>query len=193
MIDFRQGVTLEALDRTWLNLVRGWRNTPDIYFWCRQNDLISDADQERWYDQQSADDTVKMYLIKAGDVPVGVCGLTSIDLSNRRAEFSLYIAPGHHRCGYGRKALSTLLSHGFRNLGLNLIWGESFRGNPACQMFAGMGFVCEGARREFYFKDGKFIDALLYSITAREWEAQWKVRTLQGSSAESSPEPLPAA
>lgn len=101
---------------------------------------------------------------------VGVCGLTSIDLHNRRAEFSLYIAPALHGQGFGRKGLELLLTHGFKNLGLNVIWGEVFDGNPAAKLFRRLGFVKEGTRREFYFRDGKFIDAHIVSLTAGEWE-----------------------
>lgn len=169
---------LVALDTVDMELVRSWRNDYRIWQWCRQNDLISDAEQEMWYRKQSTDPTVRMYKILLSisdggntrkDIPVGVCGFTSICRINRRAEFSLYIAPQHQRKGLGEKALGCLLVHGFKNLGLNLIWGEVFKGNPALSMFEAVGFQHEGIRRDFYFREGKFIDAALISIKAEEW------------------------
>lgn len=158
-------------------LVRSWRNDHDVWRWCRQNDLISDAAQLRWFENQDQDRTIKMYKIMAAfktadmppPLPVGVCGLTSIDATNRRAEFSLYIAPNYKGLKLGAGALRCLLTHGFKNLGLNLIWGEVFAGNPALQTFADLGFKKDGIRREFYFRDGEFIDSHLISIKSSEW------------------------
>ena len=161
MIDFDFGVQLGPLNSSSMDMLRNWRNEPEIMKWCRQTDLITDNDQTKWYYTQAEDPTIRMYLIHTNDAPAGVCGLTGIDHINGRAEFSLYIDPGVQRKGFGRMALS--------NLNLNLIWGESFDGNPAVKMFRSLGFVFEGTRRQFYFKNGKYIDAHLQSITAEEW------------------------
>lgn len=121
-----------------------------------------------------------MYLVKRRmeetTVPIGVCGLTSIDMEARKAEFSLYIGPEHQGKGYGSEALKLLLYHGFLNLGLNQIWGETFDKNPAAKMFEELGFKKDGTRRQFYMKSGKLIDCHLYSILRDEW-----VRSLQPS------------
>lgn len=190
MLDFGYGVTLEPLDSKHLELIRGWRNDPRIHNWCRQNDLITDVAQKLWFEKQSQDASIKMYLITVGLPPdnssptdydvyelvktpitdnrVGVCGLTSIDLWNRRAEFSCYVGPDFQNKGYATAALKTLFRHGFENLGLNIIWGESFDGNHAMNIFRKLGMKDEGIRRDFYFKKGRFIDAHLISIKRDE-------------------------
>ena len=169
MINFGRGVILAPVCRKDMETLRGWRNCSEVWKWCRQNDVISDVDQERWFERQSADPSIKMYLIKSDQISVGVCGLTSIDLWNHRAEFSLYIDPKQMRKSYGKKGLYTLLDHSFHNLGLNVVWGETFDGNPAGHLFVQTGFAREGVRRQFYFRSGQYIDAHLYSITAKEW------------------------
>lgn len=155
-----------------------WRNDWNLIQWTRQSDLLNEVEHEAWFDRQARDPSTRMYMLlaKTGGKTeqVGVCGLTSIDYRNRRAEFSLYIASAYQRNGLGRAALSVLLTHGFENLGLNLIWGETFAGNPALKMFLGLGFQPEGTRRSFYWKDGRFIDAHLVSITAEEWRNRGK-------------------
>jgi ribosomal-protein-serine acetyltransferase len=171
MIDFNFGVGLLALDSHYATAARRWRNEPEIMNWCRQSDVISDKAQERWFLNQEQDPSVKMYAIEA-DCFVGVCGFTSIDRISRRAEFSLYIAPEHQRRGLARKALKTLFTHGFINQNLNLIWGESFDQNPAISLFLELGMKQEGTRRDFYFKNGKFIDAHLFSMLYDEWRDQ---------------------
>lgn len=167
---------LKPLDSTDIGLIRAWRNDFRIWKFCRQSDLISDAEQVKWFNSLTDDKTVKMYklVVTTPDTSgtVGVAGFTSIDYRNSRAEFSLYLAPEMHGKGLGRDFLKILLAHGFNNLGLNLIWGESFDGNPATKIFESLGMTKEGTRRQFYFKDGKRTDAHLYSITRDEWHAR---------------------
>jgi RimJ/RimL family protein N-acetyltransferase len=170
MITYGLGVYFDTLERNDLELLRAWRNDYSIRKWTRQNDLISEVSQAAWYEFQAKDSRTKMYAIFDNKThTIGVCGLTNLDLLNRNAEFSLYIAPAFQRQGYGKKALKTLLSHGFNTYGLEVIWGESFEHNPAAQMFVNVGLRHEGVRRSFYFRDGKFIDAHTYSILRDEW------------------------
>lgn len=169
MIDFGFGVQLGPLLSHNNEQYRTWRNHPRIWKNCRQHDVISDFEQEKWFARQSDDPTIKMYEVKRFDGVLGVCGLTSIDSTNRRAEFSLYIEPNAQGNGFGEMALKTLVSHGFKNLNLNCIWGETFDGNPAANLFVRTGFKMEGTRRQFYFRQGKYIDAHLYSLLRDEW------------------------
>lgn len=191
MIDHGFKVELGPLDSSDLDKIRSWRNDQRIWAWCRQNDLISDRDQRKWFESQSDDRCIKMYTIKpkGSDFMVGVCGLTSIDHVNRRAEFSLYIAPTYQGCGYATEALKTLCAHGFKSLNLNSIWGESFDGNKATAMFEKIGFKKEGTRREFYFKDGRYVDAHLYSLLSREFLA-WLSDKSEAKAANKHAEPV---
>ena len=144
---------------------RGWRNDKNIWKWCRQNSLISEADHAAWLNRISSDPTIKMFGIALiNELFIGVCGLTSIDNINQKAEFSLYIAPEKQRLGYGKSALYTLLRHGFEDLNLNCIWGECFDGNPAIDMFKELGMTVEGTLRQRYFREGHFIDTHIVSI-----------------------------
>lgn len=136
--------------------------------------------QGDWFRKQHEDPSIRMYAVEVarqrGDGKnaelvkslVGVAGLTDIDFANSRAEFSLYVAPEAQGQGLGRAALRCLLTHGLENLGLNLIWGEVFEGNPALKMFLSLGFKVDGNRREHYWKDGKRIGTTLISIKRDE-------------------------
>ena len=152
-----------------LSKLFSWRNDPRIYKWCRQYEPISWHQHESYWEKVQKDPNIKMYGIRDGNNLVGVCGLTSIDWVNRRAEFSLYIASEYQGNGYGEAALRLLVEHGFNVLNLNSIWGEAFDGNPAINMFKKVGFIEEGRRRQFYFREGKYIDAILFSLMRSEY------------------------
>lgn len=187
MIDFGFSTVLLPIKSLALPTMMFWRNNPLIRQWCRQTSLIDELEQQKWFEKQSSDPTIKMFLVSYKDIQAvddnarqidflscGVCGLTSIDQINQRAEFSLYLEPRSQGKGFGKNALITLLTHGFLDLNLNVIWGETFDGNPAAKMFENIGFVREGTRRQFYYKKGKFIDAHLYSITKQEFLDKWQ-------------------
>jgi UDP-4-amino-4,6-dideoxy-N-acetyl-beta-L-altrosamine N-acetyltransferase len=169
-------IDLLPIARSDLPTLLDWRNDYKIWQWTRQNDFINEVEHAEWFERQAKDQATRMYKIvlraEGKTQTVGVCGLTSICYRNSRAEFSLYIAPLFQRLGLGKNALNLLFEHGFTNLGLNLIWGETFDGNPAAAMFEALGMVKEGTRRSFYWKDGKHIDAHLYSITKGEWNVR---------------------
>ena len=169
MIDFGYSVSLEALCFSDMDQCRKWRNDHRIWRWCRQNDQISDLSQSMWFESQNNDSKIHMYKITSLGEPVGVCGFTSHDYINRSAEFSLYIDPENHGKGLGKNSLKTLVCHGFRNLNLHSIWGETYEGNPAFKMFIDLGFTHDGTRRESYFRDGRFIDSEMVSVLESEW------------------------
>lgn len=175
MINHGYGVVrLDALREDHLGLLFLWRNDPKIRRWTRQSDLLTWKAHQEWFERIQTDPTVRMYRIAGALIQetLGVCGFTSIDWQNRRAEFSLYISPEHQGHRLGTEALKTLLHHGFMTLGLNCIWGETFDGNPAAHLFEKIGMIKEGSRRDFYYRDGRFIDAHLYSILRRHWDSR---------------------
>lgn len=162
------------LDSIWLSsdgpTMFKWRNDFRIFRWCRQHDLNEWIKHENYIKGLSLDNTSKFYAVRSieKDQLVGVCGLSSIDLVNQRAEFSLYIGPEHQKLGYGKDALHTLCNWSFLHLPLNIIWGETFAENPAWPMFQSLGFQKEGVRRDFYYREGEFIDCILFSLKRNE-------------------------
>jgi RimJ/RimL family protein N-acetyltransferase len=176
--------TLDCDENT--SAIRLVRNDPRIRNWCRQHTLITEDNHAKWLHKIDNDSSIKMFTVKlrtelpskegmftpdfgSGDL-VGVVGLTDINLIHRRAEFSCYIFPEYQRRGYAIDALQTLFRHGFDDWNLHSIWGETFDGNPALSLFTDkLGMIYEGTRRHFYFKNGKYLDALIISITEDEF------------------------
>jgi RimJ/RimL family protein N-acetyltransferase len=176
VIDFGYGIMLDRINLEDLDQLREWRNDPAVYLWCRQNNLISKQDQLRWHSHQNDDASMKMFLLRAAKrsdqvnfgTRLGVAGLTSIDMTNRNAEFSLYIGPEYQGQGYGGDGLRTLFSYGFDWLGLRRIWGETFEHNPAKHLFKKVGMTEEGTARKKYYKEGAWVDAIQFSILIEE-------------------------
>ncbi len=161
-------VSLRPLDEWDLRQAYRWRNDPRIYKWCRQCEPITREHHEAYWARIAKDPHSRFYGVTADGELVGVCGLTSIDWINRRGEVSLYIDPERHRQGLGALAARALIDKAFKVHNLNCLWGESFDGSPAIDLFWDLGFKREGVRREFYFRDGQYVDAILFSLLRSE-------------------------
>lgn len=170
MLEYGHGVTLRRIEEDDLGNLFTWRNDPNVFKYTRQNAPLHRSGHRDWFVWQSKDPKTSMFVVCTPDgKSAGVVGLTSIDHLNRHAEFSCYIAPNSQKKGLGKAALKTLFDYGFKVLGLNLIWGETFEGNPAVKTFEAVGMTKHGTRPDFYFRNGKFIDAHLFGILEKSW------------------------
>ena len=178
-------LVFERVESEHLSKMFKWRNDHSIYKWCRQSAPISWETHENWFERQDEDPSIEMFAMMAETIRVktglsdanlkrpflvGCCGLTSIDYINSRAEFSLYIGPEFQGRGYGRMALKELFRYAFEVYNLNLVWGESIEANPAMKIFEEAGMKKEGTRHSFYYKEGRYLDAKLFSINKHEFE-----------------------
>lgn len=74
--------------------------------------------------------------------------------------------------GIMTESLKAVIGFCFEQMGVNRVQADHFAFNPASgrvMQKAGMQF--EGIMRERYFKEGRYIDAPLYAILKRDWEA----------------------
>lgn len=145
------------------------RNDERVMKWCRQYAPLHYDDHLKWFDWQRTNPKIEMFAIENHGIIQGICGLTDVDLINKHAEFSLYILPHQQRQGHGYNALKLLFNFGFDSLNLNRIWGETFDGNPALRLFETLGMEITGVRPEHYFKNGKYLDAFLLSLSREKW------------------------
>lgn len=164
-------VSLRRIKESDLHWLFQWRNDERVYYWCRQTSPLHWEDHEDWYCWQRKDPQTEMFaIVNENDSLIGCCGLTSLDKINRRAEFSCYISPAMQGRGYAKAALIKLFKHGFYSFNLNRIWGETFNGNPALSLFYSIGMELEGIRKDFYYRDGNFIDCHLVSISRKSFD-----------------------
>ena len=166
-----------------------WRNDSRIRRWTRQCEIATKEDHQRWLKGLEGDSSRKFFGVQVNwknDVPiagkffrkepeiVGCAGLTSMQRPHDTAEFSLFIGPEYQKNGYGKEALKELIRYGFGVLDLHVIWGETFDGNPAWQMFQGLGFEERGRMPEMYYKFGHRLDSIHFSLLKSKFEeAPW--------------------
>ena len=106
-----------------------------------------------------------------GDILIGQISLHNIDHMHRRAFMGIMLGEAEHRGkGYGTEAVRLILNYGFNTLNLNNISLSVHVDNAAgIACYKKVGFQETGRRREWYFKDGKYIDNIYMDILAREF------------------------
>lgn len=75
--------------------------------------------------------------------------------------------------GYGREAMELVLRFAFDELNLHRVGLTVYAYNErAIALYEKLGFVQEGAQREFLHRNGQRYDMLMYGMLRREWEAR---------------------
>jgi len=77
---------------------------------------------------------------------------------------------GNRNKGYGLEAIRLILDHGFNNMGLERITGNTLEINKASiKVMEKAGFILEGRERKAVYFRGKKYDRLNYALLAEEY------------------------
>jgi len=111
-------------------------------------------------------------VLPEGDLLIGHISLHDIDHLDRHAFLGIFIGEAAHRGkGYGAEAVRLALGYGFKTLNLHSIMLSVHADNAAAiACYKKAGFREAGRRREWIFKDGKYIDKIYMDILEREFE-----------------------
>jgi len=155
---------MEAGDLEW---VRFQRNRPECRKWFRQPNLLTENEQAEWFH----DNEMQSYVVVNGGENIGVVSLSHLDHIARKCEFSIMIIPEHRGRGYGKMALYELLDHAFNDLNMNQVYSDVFEHNEALTKYVDWGFKIYGLLPNWYWKDGKYINSTIISITKDEYNS----------------------
>lgn len=164
--------TLRALQDNDLELLRSWRNHPDLFPLHCSSMLVSQIEQRRWYDHYgSRNETVVFMIEDEEQTAIGYTILKNLDHKNGQAEIGLHIAPERQGKGYGKDAFKTLIRYCFEELNLNRVYLQVFSFNQrAARMYEALGFQHEGRLRECYFSQNAYHDILIMGLLRREYQ-----------------------
>lgn len=110
-------------------------------------------------------------VLRAGDRPIGVCGLFGIAEKEGMAELGIVLGEkrtwGH---GYGPEALALLLDHAYCVLGLRQVSLCVHAANArAIRAYEKVGFIAEGRLRVGRWLFGQGVEFLVMGMSVRAW------------------------
>lgn len=166
---------LRELERKDLPIINQWRNDPElIEQLAAPYRFINLSVDEAWFDNymKNRNTTVRCAIVEEKvDEILGLVSLVSIDHMNQSAEFHIMIGDKENQGkGLGTFAAKEMLHHAFNNLNLQRVELAALEDNKrARHMYEKIGFVQEGIKRASKYKNGKFINMVLYSILKTEF------------------------
>ena len=168
-------VGLRGLEKADLSLFKEWLADSEVTFFLEMGDRPirqKEADDFWQIASQDEDSVVFAILEKTGKRVIGICGLFQISKIHRRSQLNILIgAKDFWGKGCGRDACSLLLDYGFNKLNLNSIQlGVNSENMRAVRAYESIGFVFEGKRRSFIYRNGKYYDMSVYSMLRSEHE-----------------------
>lgn len=166
---------MRELERKDLMIINKWRNDMDlISFLGAPFRYININVDEKWFENYMAHRTVAVrcaITAEDNDEILGLVSLTSVDYINQSAELHIMIGEARNQGkGMGTFAVYTMLYHAFNNMNLQRVESNILNSNERSKgLFEKCGFVYEGKKRNAVFKNGKFVDMLIYSILKDEY------------------------
>lgn len=166
-----ESVTLRTIEEEDLSFLQVGVNDPQVWRAIGTPEPVNSQQEQEFFDDVVSDDDSIDLLIAAGGDPVGITSFWPGEGTVARAELGYWVAPDHHRQGYGSDAAERMVDYGFSQLGYHRIEARVFEFNDASQnLLEGLGFVREGVHREAVFVDGNYQDLLWYSLLEDEWD-----------------------
>ena len=171
-------VYLRALEQEDYKTIAIWRNDTEITDLLGGNRFyVSESREKGWVEQAIKDDRRNLYLgicLKDKNEIIGLVNLTSIDMLNQKAEFSILIGnKEYHGKGLGKISTELMLKHAFEQMNLNKVWLTVLSQNKkAIKLYKGIGFHEEGVVREDVYKNNKYQDMIMMSILKSEYDRQ---------------------
>lgn len=167
-------IQLIPLSEEHLELVRNWRNSPDVAKYMYTEEQITSEGQRNWFSRISGDASQKHWVVSYDGKLVGVANIVSI----RKAPYlscswAFYLGETSNRgAKIGSKVEYNILEYVFGELGLNRLNCEVFSFNDAViRMHEKFGFRREAYYRRMIFKNDEYFDVVGLSMLKEEWEA----------------------
>src|ERR1017187_1062663 len=169
-------VFLRALEEGDLERTHRWHNDPELYSTLVDGfRFVSHQAEREWLARRatySPSEVSVAICLSPGGEHTGNIYLRPINLVSRNAVLGLFIGEKAYRGrGLGRQALSAVLQHAFRELGLTRVYFEVLADNaPAIKLYESAGFKTEGHLRRHVFKEGGFKDVLVMGMLAEDFQ-----------------------
>jgi RimJ/RimL family protein N-acetyltransferase len=155
-------------------------DVPSIRRWMNHPEVWRNMDYERPFSledvredvRRSREEGVPLTIVVDGR-PIGRIGLNQFSRRDRMASLYLYIGePEFWGSGYARESVRTLLSYAFDRYDLWQVelWllGDNER---AHRVYEACGFVRDGRLRSRSWKEGRWVDRVVMSVTRDEFAA----------------------
>jgi RimJ/RimL family protein N-acetyltransferase len=153
------GLLFRRLIRDDIEMVRQWRNSPELRPYMHDTSEISAESQLKWF--ESVNNSHNFYfVIEYQSVPCGIVYLRNADYKISKAEGGILIHnTALHNSPVAAAALLFMLDFGFYVLGLQTIYGHVLKTNVRAEAnYRRLGFRLTGSDERSFFEEATMDD-----------------------------------
>lgn len=165
-------VVLRPVKEDDFQLFLNWFNNPDVLQYVAWYLPMTEMYERQWIANLSKPHSNKVVfvIVMPPGIPIGTCGLHSIDYHHQVATFGIVIgATAEQGKGYGYQAGKLLIKYAFEELNLHRLNSDVLDYNErSIKLHKKLGFIEEGRMRKCKFKKGKFHDLIVFGLLRSE-------------------------
>lgn len=152
-----------------LEMVLGWRNSPDVRRYMYTKHEIELDEHYRWFARASIDPAISLLVYEHMGVAAGFVNITR-GRCLQVADWGFYLAPDALK-GSGRALGKQALAYAFNELCLHKLCGQALGFNHRSIAFhKALGFSQEGCLRDHHYDGAVYHDIVCFGLLAHEWQ-----------------------
>ena len=151
-----------------LDMVRNWRNHPDVRKFMYTNHEISADEHSTWFSKATCEPKRHLLIYELQNQPMGFINLHQIS-DGGIADWGFYLAPDA-KPGTGAKMGLCALDYAFTTADFHKICGQAIAYNERSSNFhLKLNFRKEGILREQHFDGARYHDVICFGLLKDEW------------------------
>jgi ribosomal-protein-alanine N-acetyltransferase len=169
-------ISLVKLDGRFINDMFEYSSNPAFYAHMELSPVKTIEEMRKYLDKifdrvNQGNAIYWVIILNDTNKMIGTFAVAEIDMNAQRAEVGYGLSPDYWRSGYFKEALSLVMKHCFKTIGLNRLQALTMSGNlGSIRGLEQAGFRREGVLRKYYQKaDGTRHDAELFGILRDEF------------------------
>lgn len=152
-----------------LNLMLSWRNAPAVRANMYNRHEISKEEHLAWWARTSQRTDQLYFMYENEGQPLGIVGITAIDMVNGNCSWAFYASPEAPR-GTGSRMEYLTLEYIFGLLKMHKLYCEVLAFNaPVLKLHKKFGFIVEGIFRQHHQINDIHIDIYRLGLLQEEW------------------------
>ncbi|HRY32726.1 MAG TPA: GNAT family protein [Bacteroidales bacterium] len=160
-----ENIYLRAMEPADVDLLYEWENDPALWHLSNIVAPVSKFTLEQYVfnarNDIHADKQLRLIIMHKGETvtPIGTIDLFDYDPLHRRAGVGILLVKSHRQRGYGREALSLLISYAFEMLQLHQLYCNILEDNKvSMKLFLNAGFIICGTKKQWHRTAGRWKD-----------------------------------
>ncbi|MEO6694375.1 MAG: GNAT family protein [Ignavibacteria bacterium] len=168
-----EDIGFRVVEKSDIELIRHEHNDESVLLMLRDPKLISEDQQLAWFEKilNNKKNTVYCIFHETPENVIGVWKLQDLDETNRCVEYGMDIFKEFRGKGFGLKSFKMAFKYLFDSLNIHTIYAKVGEYNETSLIAAQKaGFKITGKIKESLFRNGKYRDNIVLSLTFDEYK-----------------------